>query len=170
MKTLSEWKQAYLTTYARGINHQRTGATDKLFSQAANLITHPDAHDMMDALAGLLDNLALAATTDRTTVQQLSLANLLLTTLVATLMVANKKLTKMVACYNPAPQGRSGSGGREGNNTHHGPKAIWVNYCWTHGYKLLHTSKTCNVIGSKPGHKDDATVADTKGGVDFNKD
>jgi hypothetical protein len=48
----------------------------------------------MDALAGLLDNLALAATTNRTTVQQLTLENLSLPTLVATLTAANKKLTK----------------------------------------------------------------------------
>jgi hypothetical protein len=83
--------------YARGINRQRSGATDESFSRAVNLITLPATHDVMDALAGLLDNLALAATTI-TTVQQLTLANLLLTTLFATLTAANKKLTKMVAC------------------------------------------------------------------------
>jgi hypothetical protein len=83
----------------------------------------------MDALAGLLDNFALAATTDRTTDQQLMLANLLLTTTVATLMAANKKLTKMVACYNPALQGRGSSRGRRGDNSRHSPKGIWGNYC-----------------------------------------
>jgi hypothetical protein len=124
----------------------------------------------MDVLAGSLDNLVIVATTNRTTVQQLTLANLLLTTLVATLLAANKKLTKMVACYNPAPQGCSSGGGRRGNNACCGPKAIWGNYCWTHGYKVLHNSKTCNEIGKKPGHDEDATVADTKGGADSNKD
>jgi hypothetical protein len=85
-------------------------------------------------------------------------------------MAANKKLTKTVACYNPTPQGH-GSGRRHGgNNARCGPKAIWGNYCWMHGYKVLHPSKTCNVIGRKPGHNEDATVADTKVGVDFNKD
>jgi hypothetical protein len=29
MKTWSEWKQAYLGAYARGVNHQCVGATDK---------------------------------------------------------------------------------------------------------------------------------------------
>jgi hypothetical protein len=133
--------------YARGVNRQCTGATDKPFSQAANLVMLPAAHDVMDALVGSLDNLALVATTNRTTVQQLTLANLLLTTLVATLTAANKKLTKMVACYNPAPQGHGGGGGHGGNNACHGPKAIWGNYCWTHGCKVLQTRKTCNVIG-----------------------
>jgi hypothetical protein len=50
------------------------------------------------------------------------------------------------------------------------PKAIWGNYCWMHGYKVLHNSKICNDIGRKPGHYEDATVADTKGGADYNKD
>jgi hypothetical protein len=69
MKTWSEWKQAYLAAYARGVNRQCAGATDKPFSLAANLVMLPAAHDVMGALAGLLDNLTLAATTDRTTVQ-----------------------------------------------------------------------------------------------------
>jgi hypothetical protein len=83
----------------------------------------------MDALAGLLDNLVIAATIDRTTVQQLTLANLLLTMLVATLTAANKKLTKTVACYNHVLQGHSGGEGCGGNSTRRGPKAIWGNYC-----------------------------------------
>ena len=73
------------------------------------------AHDVMDALAGSLDNLALAATRDKTTVQQLTLVNLSLMTLVATLMSANKKLTKMVACWNLMPHGWGGGWGRGGS-------------------------------------------------------
>jgi hypothetical protein len=170
MKSWSRWKQAYLVMYAGGVNRQCAGATDKPFSRAANLVTLTAAHDMMDALAGSLDNLALAATTDRTTVHQLTSANLLLTTLVATLAAANKKLTETVAHYNPAPQGHGGGRGGESNTARRGSKSIWGDYCWTHGYKVSHTSKTCNVIGRKPGHDEGATVADTKGGADFNKD
>jgi hypothetical protein len=124
MKTWSEWKQAYLAAYATGINRQCAGATDKPFSRAANLVMLPAAHDMMVTLAGLLDNLGLAATTKRTTVQQLMLANLSLTALVATLTAANKKLTKTVARYYPAPPGCGGGGGHGGNNARRGPKAI----------------------------------------------
>ncbi len=69
-----------------------TGATDKPFSWAANLVTLPAAHVGMDALAGLLDDSVLAATTNRTTVQQLKLANLLLKTLAVALMAANKNV------------------------------------------------------------------------------
>ena len=75
-----------------------------------------------------------------------------------------------MACYNLVPQERSKDGGRGGDGACCGPKAIRGNYCWTHGYKVLHTSKTCNVIRWKLGHNEDATVADTKGGADFNKD
>jgi hypothetical protein len=85
-------------------------------------------------------------------------------------MTANKKLTKTVARCNLAPQGRGGSGGHGGKGARCSHKAIWGNYCWTHGYKVLHTSKICNVIGRKPGHNESAAVADTKGGADFNKD
>jgi hypothetical protein len=50
----------------------------------------------MDTLAGSLDNLALAATNDKTALQQLTAANLALTTTVSTLTIANKKLTNTV--------------------------------------------------------------------------
>jgi hypothetical protein len=76
----------------------------------------------------------------------------------------------MVARCNLAPQGHGGSGGCGGNSASYGPKAIWEYYCLIHRYKVLHTSKTCNVICWKPGHNEGATVSDTKVGVDFNKD
>ena len=44
------------------------------------------------AVEAALDNLALAATSDKPTVQQLTAVNLALTTTVATLMATNKKL------------------------------------------------------------------------------
>jgi hypothetical protein len=56
--------------------------------------------DVMDALAGSLDNLALGATKDKTTLQQLTAANLALTTTVATLTIPNKKLTDTVTRFN----------------------------------------------------------------------
>jgi hypothetical protein len=134
-KTCTKWKQAYLAAYTRGINHQRIGATDEPFSQVANLVTLPAAHDdVMDALAGSWDNLALAATSNRTTVlKQLTLVNLSLMTSVATLTAANKKLTKMVARCNLAPQGPGSVRGSGGNCTQRDPKAIWGKYCWMHG-------------------------------------
>ena len=108
----------------------RAGATDEPFTRAANNIMPAAPTDVMDALAGSLDNLALAATSDKTALQQLTAANLALTTTVSTLTIANKKLTETVARFNLPPNLRGGHAGRGGATT---PKAVWGNYCWTHG-------------------------------------
>jgi hypothetical protein len=44
------------------------------------------------------------------------------------------------------------------------------NYCWTHGYKVgrTHTSLTCTT--HNPGHKTEATRADSMGGSQANKE
>ena len=102
-KTWTKWKQAYLATYARGINRQRVGATDELFIRATNNIMPPATADVMDALTGSLENLALAATSNKTAVQHLTVANLALTTSVSILTAANKNLTKTVARFNLQP-------------------------------------------------------------------
>ncbi len=86
-----------MAVYARGINCKRAQATDEPFARAANNIMPSATADVMDALAGSLDNLALVATSSRTAVQHLTVANLVLTTSVSTLTAANKKLTKTVA-------------------------------------------------------------------------
>ncbi len=126
--------------------------------------------DVMDALTGYLDNLALAATSDKTALQQLTAPNLALTTTVAMLTVANKKLTKTVAQFNLPPNLRGGYTGRGGEGDWRNvPRAIWGNYCWTHGYKTLHTSATCLAANRLLGHNASATVADTKGGKEWNK-
>jgi hypothetical protein len=130
----------------------------------------PAAHDVMDALPGLLDNLALTATSARTTVQQLMLVNLCLTMSVATLMAANKKTHQNCSLPQPCT---SGTPWRRG--TWWQWRLLWSQIdlgkllldAWV---QLLHTSMTCNVIGRKPGHNEAAMVADTKGGADFNKD
>jgi hypothetical protein len=131
----------------------------------------PATANVMDALAGSLDNLALAATSNKTAVQHLTVANLALTTSVSTLTAANKKLTKTVAHFNLNLNPRGGGGGRGSEGVQrNGPKAIWGNCCWTHGYKVLHNSATCCATGQLPGHDEPATVVDTKGGKDWNKD
>jgi hypothetical protein len=166
-KTWTEWKQAYLAAYARGINRQHAGATDKRFTRAANNIMPAAPTDVMDALTDSLDNLALAATSNKTALQQLTAANLALTSTVSTLTIANKRLTKTVARFNLPPNLRGGHAGRGGGNR---PKAIWSNYCGTHGYINAHTSATCVAASRLPGHDASATVADTKGGKHYNKD
>jgi hypothetical protein len=108
------------------MNRQRAGATDEPFTRAANNIMSAASPDVMDALAGSLNNLALAATNDKTALQQLTAANLALTTTVSMLTIANKKLTNTVARFNLPRGGQAGCGG--GNR----PNAVWGNYCWTH--------------------------------------
>ncbi len=71
-KTWTKWKQAYLAAYTQGINRQRVRATDEPFTRVASNIFPPATVDVMDALTGLLDNLALAATSDKTAVQHLT--------------------------------------------------------------------------------------------------
>jgi hypothetical protein len=81
--------------------------------------------DVMDALGGSLDNLVLAATSNKTALQQLMAANLALTTTVTTLTVANKKLTKTVAWINLPPNLRGGYAGRGGEGARrNAPRAI----------------------------------------------
>jgi hypothetical protein len=77
---------------------------DETFTRVANSIMPAATTDVMDALAGSLDNLALAATSNKTALQQLTAANLALTTTVATLTVANKKLTKNGGSIQPITQ------------------------------------------------------------------
>jgi hypothetical protein len=149
---------------------QRAGATDEPFTRAANSIMPAATTDVMDALAGSLDNLALAATSNKIAPQQLMAANLALTTTVASLTVANKKLTETEARFNLPPNLRGGYAGRGGEGAQcNAPRAIWGNYCWTHGYKTSHTSPICLAANWLPGHDASATVADTKGGKEWNK-
>ena len=130
----------------------------------------PATADMMDALAGSLDNLALAAASDKTAVQHLTAATLALTTSVSTLTATKKKLTNTVTRFN-LPPNLCGGGGGQGSNSAWRPTstAIWGNYCWLHGYKVSHISKTCRLTGRKPGHDELATIADTKGALNTTK-
>jgi hypothetical protein len=110
-----------------------------------------------------IDNLAFAATNDKAVVQQLTAANLALTTTVATLTAANNKFIKAAAKKGTGPTLLT-SGKTPGKNAPY-PR----NYCWTHGHRVskLHTSETCT--RKAEGHVNDATAADTKGGSKQNK-
>ena len=153
--TWTEWKQAYLAAYARGINCQRAGATDEPFTRAANNIMPPATADVMDALAGFLDNVALAATSNKTTVQHLTAANLALTTSVSTLTAANKKLTKTVARFNLPPNLCGGGGGQAVTVLNVLNPRLFGEITVGH----MDTGLT----GRKPGHDELVTDADTKG-------
>jgi hypothetical protein len=119
---------------------------------------------LIDRLKSVLDNLAFAATNDTAILQQLTAANLALAATVTALTAINKKLVETAARGKPSgpPTGPL--------NPAHAPNLPFPgNYCWTHGHRVSqhYTSATC---GSKaPGHKDDATGANTMGGSEKDK-
>jgi hypothetical protein len=77
----------------------------------------------MDRLESALDNLVLAATNDKTVLEQLTAANLALTGTIATLMATNKKLADK-ACTGTAGTPRTpGTPGKVTRNPHRD------NYC-----------------------------------------
>jgi len=118
---------------------------------------------MIGRLKTALNNLALAATNNTAILQQLTVANLALTTTVATLTATNKKLVDAAA--------RAKGGGTPAATPTNPARGVWAtrtpfpgNYCWTHGHRCNehHTSATC---GNKAvGHCNDATASNTMGG------
>ena len=112
-----------------------------------------------------LDNLALAATSNKATVQQLTEANLALTTTVSTLTATNKKLVDAAARRKPGAAAGTGK-----TLVDAADKPFLGEYCWTHGHRVRksHMSKTCT--NKAEGHDDKATSKDTKGGSTANKD
>jgi hypothetical protein len=123
----------------------------------------PAAAPAVGGLEKALDNLALAATNNTAVLQQLTAANLALTTTVAALTATNKKLVE-AAARKGTPVATPSAGG---------PKAakhpFAGNYCWTHGHRISkeHTSATC--ANKAAGHRDDATATNTLGGSEKDK-
>ena len=137
----------------------------------ANTVTQGDSlsPDTFARLDGYLNNLASAATTKRTTLNQLVESNASLTTTVAHLTAS---VTALTAAYTllstklpPTTQqpatGASAARPKVGLDPN--------GYCWTHGYrvKLGHNSATCT--NKAEGHQLAATRANTMGGSTKNK-
>jgi hypothetical protein len=113
---------------------------------------------MAEATIGALANLATATAVDRGVVAALTQAN---SRLVKHLEENSNELRKLKALLNKE---RSEKRSQPGFNS--SPR----NYCWTHGYKVgsTHTSLTCKL--PKPGHRKEATRADTMGGSQANRE
>jgi hypothetical protein len=162
-RTWTAWKTAFRLAH---IKRQRqilaSGGSQPLGGAFAAIQAPPS----IDRLESALDNLALAATNDSATLQQLVAANLALTTTVATLTAANKKLADAAANKGGRPPQAGTTPRPAGRVTQ---KPFPGNYCWTHGHRVSqnHTSGTC---GTKaPGHQDAATAANTMGGSERDK-
>ena len=160
-RTWTAWKTAFRLAH---LKRQRqilaSGGGEPLGGAHGVLPAH--LPPVMDRLESALDNLALAATNDKAVVEQLTAANLALTSTIATLTATVKKLADKGG--KPTPRGTSAaSGPRLTKNPVPG------NYCWTHGHRCSkdHSSLTC---GNKaPGHKDEATSSNTMGGSEADK-
>ena len=161
-KTWTEFKQYFADEYHDLKEMHKTSAKETGF-HAANLASEEEpeaADDFMEAF----QNLAMAATTDKTTIAQLVEAN-------AKLVESNKILTEQLAMI----QQQVGNKAHVPTNTFVARKAKqdWTmdpkGYCWTHGYrvKVGHNSYTCS--NKKEGHKDEATRANILGGSTQNK-
>ena len=98
-----------------------------------------------------------------TVLQQLTAANLALTTTVSALTANNKKLVEVAARKGTPVATPSGGGPRVAKHPFAG------NYCWMHGHRISkeHTSATC--AHKAAGHRDEATVYNTLGGSEKDK-
>ncbi len=118
-----------------------------------------------------LDNLALAATTDReivhqltTSNQQLTTANKMLTEQLKQALTTNAMLVQKLGTTTGNVPTNSTGGRKPFNQAEWESKLDPNSYCWSHGYKVLmgHNSKNCK--GKMGGHKDTATREDIQGG------
>jgi hypothetical protein len=125
-------------------------------------------------ISAALDNLALAATSDREIVTQLVAANKQLTQttekLSEQLNEANARLISQRSTRETPPsndRSRRPAGARQRPPFDHDAWLLTLDpmgYCWSHGYKVTpeHSSRTCR--GPHEGHKRAATRANPMGG------
>jgi hypothetical protein len=161
VRTWAAWKIAFCLAHIKRQRQLQALGGEPL--GGAGLVL-PAMAPSIDRLESALDNLALAATNNTAILQQLMAANPALTATVTALTIINKKLVEMAARGKPSgpPTGPL--------NPARAPNLPFPsNYCWTHGHRVSqhHTSATCGC--KAPGHKDDATAANTMGGSEKDK-
>ncbi len=171
-KTWTAWKTRYRAAHIARKRQPLAAGTTSLGT--ANTVTPtgdtitPETFARLD---GYLDNLALAATTERTTLTKLIETNALLTTAGATLTAS---VTALTAAYTLLANGKNLAAPTAMPTT--GTQAPRprvgldpTGYCWTHGYqvKVGHNSATCT--NKAEGHQLTATRANIMGGSTKNK-
>ena len=169
-KTWPAWKTHYRAAHLAR-KRQMLAAGKNSFGGANAVTLHDDATisaDTFTRLDGYLDNLAAAATTERTTLSQLIENNATLTANVTSLTASVASLTAtyaILAAGRPPSRAPAAAAAKPTR-----PSYLAANgYCWTHGYRVRigHDSATCKDKGD--GHKDGATRANTMGGSNNNK-
>ena len=167
-KTWTAWKQHYRSAHLAR-KRQMMAAGKPVFGGVANAVTTGEdtlAPATFERLDNYLDNLASAATTERTTLTQLVENNASLTASVAALTASVTALTSAhtLLANNRGATAPPTQQPREQKKLNLDPNG----YCWTHGYrvKVGHTSATCT--GKRAGHQDAATRANPMGGSTYN--
>ncbi len=173
LRTWQAWKVAFRLAHLKRQCQLKALGGGKPLGGAHGLI--PTAASTMDHIGEALKNLALAALTNTTILHQLTVANLALTASVISLTAVNKKLADALVCTKGCAAPATPATLANLVVALAPPKACSAtrpfpgNYCWTHGHKVnqTHTSATCT--HRAPGHKEDATTANTMGGSDADK-
>jgi hypothetical protein len=125
---------------------------------SANAALAQNEDQMAEDTIGFLENLATATAADRGVVAALTQAN---SRLAKQLEENSSELRELKALLN---QERRDKRGPRSFNTSSS------NYCWNDGYKVgkTHKSLTCNT--RNPGHKAEATRAESMGGSQASKE
>eukprot|EP00804_Cyclotella_cryptica_P003921 CCRYP_016106-RA/>CCRYP_016106-RA protein AED:0.11 eAED:0.25 QI:0/0/0/1/0.2/0.16/6/0/1395 len=179
-KTWTAWKTHYRAAHIARKRQLLASGIAMPPSTANALIAEDDVHlteGTFARLDGYLDNLAAAATTERTTLQSLTEAN---AALVANLTALTTSVAGLTAAYTSlaAVQHASvppGTATQQPRRTRANTRPLTTlpampgGYCWTHGFRVRegHSSATC--ANKAEGHKDTATRANTMGGSMVNK-
>lgn len=173
-KTWALWKRLYHTEHSNRLKADRANANHSgghsatppsayhaapsyPSSVSIDGASNPGTELFAASVTSALDNLASAATADRTSFNNLVTRNEQLSTkndeLTSVLTKLQKDFAALKASGNTSPQIEFEPNG----------------YCWSHGYKLKkgHSSSTCRRRAE--GHIVTATRCDTKGGSDKNK-
>ncbi len=162
-RTCTAWKTAFRLAHVKRQCQILASGGSQPLGGAFAAIQGPPAIDRLELA---LDNLALAATNDAATLQQLVAANRALTTTVTTFTAANKKLAD-AAAYKGGRTPHVGTTPRPAGRVTQKP--FPGNYCWTHGHRVSQ-SHTSGTSGTKaPGHQDVATSTNTMGGSEKDK-
>lgn len=175
LKTWATWKTTYRAAHIARKRQLLAAGSNEPLSHAHAVTTDRFPPATYDKLDGYLDNLANAATHERSTLAQLVESNATLTAnnaaLTASLAAISAAYTLLAgtASSNPGTTpATSGRGPRRRTNNSE-QKFAPNGYCWTHGFKvgLRHNSATCT--NKADGHKDAATRTNTMNGSSINK-
>ena len=169
-KTWAAWKAHYRAAHIARKRQLLAAGKHTTHGGSANAALASDSGaispETLTRLDGYLDNLAAAATTERTTLSQLIETNATLTATISTLTASVASLTAAYAILAGKPAKTPATTAKQ-------PRVKVIpdpnGYCWTHGYRVRvgHDSTTCK--DKAEGHKDGATRANTMGGSSNNK-